>query len=87
VQQSNKVDSSQFEFGKSAKSWLEAGLGATAISASVAAPSIEAGLLHQVRFRLREREFNVLHHRERYKTRAATALLALMTTAGISRSV
>jgi hypothetical protein len=83
VQQSNKVDSSQFEFGKSAKSWLEAG----AISASVAAPSIEAGLLHQVRFRLREREFNVLHHRERYKTSAATALLALMTTAGISRSV
>jgi uncharacterized protein YjbJ (UPF0337 family) len=42
---------------------VEAGLGATAISASVAAPSIEAGLLHQVRFRLREREFNVLHHR------------------------
>jgi DNA-binding transcriptional LysR family regulator len=58
---------------------VEAGLGATAISASVAAPSIEAGLLHQVRFRLPEREFCVLRHRERYQSRAANALLALMT--------
>jgi DNA-binding transcriptional LysR family regulator len=62
---------------------VEAGLGATAISASVAAPSIEAGLLHQVRFHLPEREFHVLRHRGRYQTRAATALLALMATAGI----
>jgi DNA-binding transcriptional LysR family regulator len=38
---------------------VEAGLGATA-TASVAAPSIEAGLLHQVDFPLPEREFHVL---------------------------
>ena len=57
---------------------VEAGLGATAISASVAAPSIEAGLLHQVAFRLPEREFHVLRHRERYLSRAADALLALV---------
>jgi DNA-binding transcriptional LysR family regulator len=47
---------------------VEAGLGATAISASVAAPSIEAGLLHQVAFRLPEREFHVLRRWERYRS-------------------
>jgi len=57
---------------------VEAGLGATAISASVAAPSIEAGLLHQAAFQLPEREFHVLRHRERYLSRAADALLALV---------
>lgn len=57
---------------------VESGLGATAISASVAAPSIEAGLLHEVAFRLPEREFHVLRHRERYRSRAADALLALV---------
>ena len=58
---------------------VEAGLGATAISSSVAAPSIEAGLLHQVALRLPEREFHVLRHRDRYRSRAAEALLALVT--------
>jgi len=57
---------------------VEAGLGATAISASVAAPSLEAGLLHQVNFRLPERAFHVLRHRERYRSRAADALLAMV---------
>jgi DNA-binding transcriptional LysR family regulator len=57
---------------------VEAGLGATAISATVAAPSIEAGLLYQVRFRLPSREFHVLRHRERHQSRAAKELLALM---------
>src|SRR5215813_11266797 len=57
---------------------VEAGLGATAISASVAAPSIEAGLLQAVKFRLPEREFHVLRHRERYQSHAANALLAML---------
>ena len=57
---------------------VEAGLGATAISASVAAPSIEADLLYQVAFRLPEREFHILRHRERYQSRAADALLAII---------
>ena len=57
---------------------VEACLGATAISASVAAPSIEAGLLQPVKFRLPEREFHVLRHRERYQSRAANALLAML---------
>jgi DNA-binding transcriptional LysR family regulator len=58
---------------------VEAGLGATAISASIAAPSLEAGLLQQVAFSLPERWFHVLRHRNRYHSRAADALLALMS--------
>jgi DNA-binding transcriptional LysR family regulator len=71
----------QFELpsNEAVRAAVEAGLGATAISASVAAPSIEAGLLHQVAIRLPEREFHVLRHRDRYRSRAAEALLALLT--------
>ena len=57
---------------------VEAGLGATAISASVAAPSLEAGLLQQVSFRLPARAFHILRYRERYCSRAADALLQLV---------
>ena len=65
---------------------VEAGLGATAISASVAAPSIEAGLLQQVSFRLPERQFCALRHRERYQSRAAEALLTLVAGASAPRA-
>lgn len=61
---------------ESVRAAVEAGMGATAISASVAAPSIEAGLLHQVGLTLPERDFHVLRHTERYRSRAADALLA-----------
>lgn len=54
---------------------VEAGMGATAISASVAAPGIEAGLLHRVDIPLPERDFYVLRHSERYRSRAADSLL------------
>ena len=57
---------------------VEAGMGATALSASVAAPSLEAGLLHQVRVSLPERDFHVLSHAERHPSRAAEALLRLI---------
>jgi DNA-binding transcriptional LysR family regulator len=57
---------------------VEAGLGATVISASVAAPSLEAGLLHEVALALPVRAFHVLRHRERYHSGAADALLALI---------
>ncbi len=60
---------------------VEAGAGATVISASVAAPSLEAGLLHQVPMDLPVREFRALHHRERHPSRAAEALLAVMGAA------
>jgi len=55
---------------------VEAGLGATALSASVAAPSIESGLLHHVQFNLPQREFHVLRHGQRSRSRVAEALLA-----------
>jgi len=59
---------------------VEAGLGATVISASVAAPSLEAGLLHRVRFDLPERDFHVVRHVARCRSRAADALLSMVTT-------
>lgn len=63
---------------ESVRAAVEAGMGATALSASVAAPSIEAGLLHQVGLTLPERAFHVLRHTERYRSRAADALLAII---------
>jgi DNA-binding transcriptional LysR family regulator len=64
---------------------VEAGLGATAISASVAASGLEAGLLHQVQFNLPERDFNVVRHVERHRSKAVEALLS-MVTASFARS-
>jgi len=58
---------------------VEAGMGATAISASVAVSGIEAGLLYQVPFALPERQFHVLHHKERHRTGAAEALLQIVS--------
>lgn len=63
---------------ESVRAAVEAGMGATALSASVAAPSLEAGLLHAVGLALPERNFHVVQQVERYRTRAADALLALM---------
>ena len=57
---------------------VEAGLGATVISASVAAPSLEAGLLHRVRFNLPERDFHVVRHVARCRSKAADALLSMV---------
>jgi DNA-binding transcriptional LysR family regulator len=56
----------------------EAGLGATVISASVAVSSLEAGLLQEIDFRLPEREFHVLTHRDRHCSRAAEAFLQML---------
>ncbi|WP_288049084.1 LysR family transcriptional regulator [Acidiphilium sp.] len=64
---------------------VEAGMGATAISASVAAPSLEAGLLRQVGVRLPERDFVALRHAERPCSPAAAALLTLIGTGGGDR--
>ena len=57
---------------------VESGMGATVISGSVAAPSLEAELLHRVSLDLPERQFQVVRHRERYLSRSAAALLALL---------
>lgn len=57
---------------------VEAGLGATALSATVVAPSLEAGLLRRVHLDLPERAFQVVHHTERHLSRAASALLRMV---------
>jgi hypothetical protein len=55
-------------------------MGLTALSASMAAPSFEAGLMHEVGVRLPERSLWVLRHAERYGSRAAAALLSMIPT-------
>jgi len=57
---------------------VEAGAGAAALSASVVASGIEAGLLHQAGFTLPDRDFHVLRHAERYSSRAVDALMAVI---------
>ncbi len=66
---------------------VEAGLGATVISASVAAPSLEAGLLVQVGLGLPDRTYVALRHRERHASHAARALLALIGAAATPAAV
>ncbi len=61
---------------------VEAGLGATVISASVAAPGLEAGLLRLVGLPFPERAYRVLRHRDRAPGRAAEGLLALVAAGG-----
>jgi DNA-binding transcriptional LysR family regulator len=70
---------------ESVRAAVEAGMGATAISASVAAPSLEAGLLHQVALDLPDRAFNVIRHVERHSGKAAEALLAMVRAQPIRR--
>jgi DNA-binding transcriptional LysR family regulator len=57
---------------------VESGWAATVISASVAAPGIEAGLLVHVPFALPERSFQVARHKERSLRRSAEAMLKLI---------
>ncbi|MCK0196107.1 LysR family transcriptional regulator [Ancylobacter sp. 6x-1] len=60
------------------RSAVEAGLGASVLSASVAAPSLEAGLLVRVELALPDRAFHLLRHRERRLSRAGEAFAALL---------
>ena len=57
---------------------VEAGMGAIVLSALVAAPSLEAGLLHQVALKFPDRDFSVVRHVERYRSRAADELLSIV---------
>jgi DNA-binding transcriptional LysR family regulator len=65
---------------ESVRAAVEAGIGATALSASVATPSLEAGLLNMITFDLPDREFRVLRHTERYRSRAADTMLSMIAT-------
>ncbi len=63
---------------ESVRAAVEAGAGATVISASVAAPAIEAGLLAQAGLDLPERTYQALLHRERSRSHSAEMLLRLI---------
>jgi DNA-binding transcriptional LysR family regulator len=62
---------------------VEAGSAATVISASVAAPGIEAGLLAHVPCAIRERSFDVAIHKERSLSHSANAMLKLVKGGGL----
>ena len=55
---------------------VEAGTGVTAISEMVVESGLAAGTLVAVKFKLPDRLFHTLRHRERYHSRAARAFLA-----------
>jgi DNA-binding transcriptional LysR family regulator len=57
---------------------VESGMGATAVSASVAVPGLEAGLLRHADFMLPARSFYALRHAERYRSRAAETLIDII---------
>jgi DNA-binding transcriptional LysR family regulator len=57
---------------------VESGMGATALSASIVAPSLEAGLLHMVGPALPERDFCAIWHFERNPSPVAQTLLAMI---------
>jgi DNA-binding transcriptional LysR family regulator len=56
---------------------VAAGAGATAISASVAAPFLAAGTLRHVPFDLPDRPYYLLRHKERFRGKAGDAFLEL----------
>ncbi|HET9149566.1 MAG TPA: LysR substrate-binding domain-containing protein [Alphaproteobacteria bacterium] len=58
------------------RSAVVAGAGVTAISELVVEALIRLGRMHKVGFDLPPRSFHVLRHRERYRSKAAQALLA-----------
>ncbi len=58
---------------------VEAGAGATAISELVATSGFLSGRLSRVRFKLPERIFHAVRHRERYRSRAGDAFMAIAT--------
>ncbi|WP_174297030.1 LysR family transcriptional regulator [Sphingomonas bacterium] len=65
---------------ESVRTAVESGAGVTALSALVVAPALAAGTLHALPFDLGVRSFYGLRHKERYRTKAADALLELIAT-------
>ena len=67
---------------ESVRTAVESGAGVTALSALVVAPALAAGRLHALPLDLGVRPFYGLRHKERYRTKAADALLELIATRG-----
>ena len=60
------------------RSAVLAGAGATAISELVVGPGLRYGSLKRLDFALPQRPFHILRHKERYRSRAADALLEII---------
>jgi DNA-binding transcriptional LysR family regulator len=60
---------------------VEAGMGVAALSNLVVSPSIENGRLHRLSLELPARPFFAVRHRERHRSHAADALLAIIAGA------
>ena len=56
---------------------VEAGAGATAISASAAGPGLASGALHALAFAMPARPYWLVRHKERYRSKAGDAFLRL----------
>ncbi len=63
---------------ESVRTVVEAGAGVAALSSLVVAPAIRAGTLHTAPIDFGPRAFFGLRHKERYRTKAADALLELI---------
>jgi DNA-binding transcriptional LysR family regulator len=60
------------------RSAVLAGAGATAISELVVTPGLRYGTLRRLGFDMPQRPFHILRHKERYRSRAADALLEIV---------
>jgi len=67
---------------ESVRTAVEAGAGVAVLSALVVAPAIEAGMLHAAPIALDPRPFFGMRHKERYRTKAADALLQVISMKG-----
>ena len=65
---------------ESVRTAVEAGAGVAVLSSLVVAPALRAGTLHAADFEFGPRSFFGLRHRERYRSRAADALLDMIAT-------
>lgn len=63
---------------ESVRTAVEAGAGVAVLSSLVVAPSLKAGTLHAAPLTFEPRSFFALRHKERYRARAADALLELI---------
>ncbi len=63
---------------ESVRTAVEAGAGVAVLSALVVGPAIAAGMLHVAPIVFEPRPFFGLRHKERYRTKAADALLEMI---------
>ncbi|WP_395336534.1 LysR substrate-binding domain-containing protein [Novosphingobium sp. BL-8H] len=72
---------------ESVRTAVEAGAGVAVLSSLVVAPALAAGTLHAAPLEFGPRTFHGLRHRERYRSRAADALLQVIAASRPDRPV